>query len=112
MFTSHLFTPEINDVRFNIRVLGMTDSYFIYIGQSECEIFDSLALAMKVPSNNEVVKTTIIECGDSTAEDIAFKLTKKLGKPVYLSCSGIEDRLVIQPAVINYIFNEVVPKLA
>lgn len=89
----------------------MSKSYFIYIGPAESEMLDGFAMAMKMPLNDEVVKTTILDTGDSTAEDIAFKVTKKLGKPVYLSCSGIEDRLVVQPEIVNYLFKEVVPKL-
>lgn len=111
VFESQLFYKEVNEVKYVFRVLTMQDSVFIYIGPAKNENFDAFALAMQT-TNGEISKTTILESGDSTAEDLAQKVSKKLKKPVFLSCHGIEDRLVVQPELTNFLFTHVCPVIS
>lgn len=112
MFESRLFHKEINDIKYVIRVLVMQNSYFIFISEANNEVLDVLALAMQT-INSEVSKTTILTNGDSSvAEDLAYKVSKKLNKPVFLSCHGIDDRLIVQPELTNYLFSQIDPILS
>lgn len=110
MFEAQLFTAEISETKFVIRVLKMKESFFIYVAPQAAESFDSLSLAMET-HNGELLRTNILESEENpSCADLAFKLSKKLKRPVYLSCSGIEDRF-IQPALVTFLFSEVCPKI-
>ncbi|XP_058816267.1 uncharacterized protein LOC131679543 [Topomyia yanbarensis] len=105
-FTSLLCSVEVCDVRYNIRVLKMKDSVFIYIGEDNAENFDELAMAMPT-TNNEVLATTImgglIGCG---SEELAQKTARKLKKQVYLSANVPNDRIV-RPTIERKLFEEI-----
>lgn len=110
MFSSQLFTHEINEQKYNFRVLKMTDSFFIYIGPEGAESFDDLSIASKA-FNGEIVRSNILEpSGSETSSSIAYKLSKRLNVPVYVSCSGIDDRM-LRPELEKYLFSEICPKL-
>lgn len=110
MFKSYSFVKEVNDKNYIYRILEMNDTIFIYIGESGNENLNTLAMAMEM-TNKEVLKTTIIDKDTSYTEDLAFKISKKLGRIVYLSCNGIEDTLVIQPTIVNHLFQKILPTL-
>ncbi|XP_065077595.1 proteasome assembly chaperone 4-like [Ochlerotatus camptorhynchus] len=106
-FTSHLCSVEVCDVRYNIRILKMKDSVFIYIGENKAENFDELSMAMLTAPGNEMLSTTImgdpVGCG---SEELAQKLSKKLKKQVYLSANVPNDRIV-RPTIEQKLFEEI-----
>lgn len=112
MFESKLFYKEVNEVKYVIRVLKMQDSCFIFISPANNEVLDVLSLAMQT-LNGEISRTTILETGDNpTAEDLAYKVSKKLNRPAFLSCHGVEDRLLVQPELTNFLFTQVCPAIS
>lgn len=106
-FTSHLCSVEVCEVRYNIRILKMKDSVFIYIGEHNAENFDELSMAMLMPTSNEMLSTTIMgEPVGAGSEELAQKLSKKLKKQVYLSANVPNDRIV-RPTLEQKLFEEI-----
>lgn len=82
-WATHYFTADLFDSNYVFRVLKMNQSLFIYIGQSGCESFDELAMAMPV---NDFISTTIIGTQHgSESEELAQQLTRRLKKQVFVS---------------------------
>ncbi|XP_055593583.1 proteasome assembly chaperone 4-like [Uranotaenia lowii] len=107
-FSSHLCSVEVCDVRYNIRILKMKESVFIYIGEQNAETFDELAMAMAgLGDSKETMSTSImgapVGCG---SEELAQKLAKKLRKQVYLSANVPNDRIV-RPTIEQKLFEEI-----
>ncbi|XP_035917479.1 uncharacterized protein LOC118514583 [Anopheles stephensi] len=109
-FHSHLAQVEVCEVLYNIRVLKMKESVFIYIGQDKAESFDEMAVAMPNASNTaEVLGTTIIGPPDgSGAQDLAQRVAKKLRKQVYLSLgSSVPNDRIVRPSIEKKIFDDI-----
>lgn len=95
---SHHFTGNISDTLYSFRVLKMNESVLIYIGQSDNEVLDELAVALPVHDN---VSTSII--GSNTgcdSQELAQQFTKRLKKQVFISCnipmSNINRPLIVK----------------
>lgn len=101
-----LFEAMIENQKFMYRILKLKESIFIYIGPEECEVFDEMAMAMP-GVDNEIVSTKIVGSGPGCdSECLAQKISKRLQKPVYLSCSIPVDR-VIRPAIEARLIDEI-----
>uniref|UniRef100_A0A1Q3F3J4 Putative proteasome assembly chaperone 4 n=1 Tax=Culex tarsalis TaxID=7177 RepID=A0A1Q3F3J4_CULTA len=105
-FTTHLCSVEVCDVQYNMRILKMKDSVFVFIGENKAENFDELAMALPTESS-EICSTTImgavVGCG---SEELAQKLARKLKKQVYLSANVPNDRIV-RPSIERKLFEEI-----
>ncbi|XP_053676294.1 uncharacterized protein LOC128726505 [Anopheles nili] len=109
-FLSHLAQVDVCDVQYNIRVLKMKDSVFIYVGQDKAETFDEMAVAMPSAHNSaEVLGTTIIGPPDgSGSQDLAQRLAKKLKKQVYLSLgTSVPNDRIVRPSIEKKIFDDI-----
>uniref|UniRef100_A0A182NF33 Proteasome assembly chaperone 3 n=1 Tax=Anopheles dirus TaxID=7168 RepID=A0A182NF33_9DIPT len=109
-FHSHFAQVEVCEAQYNIRVLKMKDSVFVYIGQDKAESFDEMAVAMPDASNaSEVLGTTIIGPPDgSGAQDLAQRLAKKLKKQVYLSLgTSVPNDRIVRPSIEKKIFDDI-----
>ncbi|XP_058124493.1 uncharacterized protein LOC131288160 [Anopheles ziemanni] len=110
-FLSHLAQVEVCDVQYNIRVLKMKDSVFIYVGEDKAETFDELAIAM--PDANDassgVLGSTIIGPRDgSGSQELAQLIARKLKKPVYLSLStNVPNDRIVRPSIEKKIFEDI-----
>ncbi|XP_053692221.1 proteasome assembly chaperone 4 [Sabethes cyaneus] len=106
-FTTHLCSVEVCDNSYNVRVLKMNNSVFIYIGENNAENFDELAMAMPMSADSEILTTSIlgslVGCG---SEELAQKLARKLKKQVYVSVNVPNDR-IIRPAIERKLFEEI-----
>jgi proteasome assembly chaperone 4 len=104
-FKSHFFSTEICDAQYNFRILKMKDSIFIYIGQTDNEHFIDMAMAMKTPT--DVISTTIMGASvGSGSQELAEKLSKRLNKQVFVSCSAPDDRIV-RPSIEKRLIDEI-----
>lgn len=84
-WNSHHFSGNISDTLYSFRVLKMDKSVLIYIGQSDNEVLDELAVALPVQDN---VSTTIIGINTGCAsQELAQQFTKRLKKQVFISCN-------------------------
>lgn len=102
----HLFSTDISDNKYNFRVLKMQNSLFIYIGQSDAEVFTEMAMAMPMPGNSECLATTIMGEQLCCSQELAVNLAKKLKKQVYLSCN-VPQEPHIRPALCKRFVDEV-----
>lgn len=102
---SHLFSTDISDNKYNFRVLKMQDSLFIYIGQSDAEVFTEMAMAMPM-ADGECLATTIMGEQLCCSQELAVNLAKKLKKQVYLSCN-VPQEPHIRPALCKRFAEEV-----
>lgn len=81
----HYFTAEVLEGIFVFRVLKMTQSLFIHIGQSGNESLDELAMAVPV---EDFASTTIIGTQyGCDSQELAHQITKRLKKQVFVSCN-------------------------
>lgn len=102
----HLFSTDISDNKYNFRVLKMQDSLFVYIGQSDAEVFTEMAMAMLMPDTGECLATTIMGEQLCCSQELAANLAKKLKKQVYLSCN-VPQEPHIRPALCKRFADEV-----
>lgn len=107
-FQSHLAQVEVCDVTYNIRVLKMKDSLFIYVGQDKSESFDEMAVAMPCDSE-EVLATKIIGPPEGVgSHQLAQRLAKRLKKPVFLSLSAsVPNDRIVRPSIEKKIFDDI-----
>lgn len=104
---THQFKALILDTTFFFQLTNFGKTIYLWIGTAEGEMND-LTLAAVTPYDKKGIPTTtkiIGSTGDNLSESFASKLTKKLGKPVYISFNvnlgamyttilrDIEDRL-------------------
>lgn len=103
-WNSHQFTGNISDTLYSFRVLKMDKSVLIYIGQSDSEMLDELAVALPVQNN---VSTTII--GSSTgcdSQELSQQFSKRLKKQVFISCN-VSMSNINRPLIVKRIAEEI-----
>lgn len=96
--TDLVFTGDILDGQYRYRVLKMTDSVFIYIGNAENEIFNDLAFA--VPSDQPLGTAILGIDTMSDSKEVAIYLSQKLKKTVFVSCNFPSDNL-LKPLILK-----------
>ncbi|XP_052867662.1 uncharacterized protein LOC128273677 [Anopheles cruzii] len=108
-FQSHLAQVEVCDVQYNIRVLKMKDSLFVYIGENKAETFNELAVAMPSSRDDDEALASKLIGPDGTASQLlAQRLAKKLKKQVYLSLGeSVPNDLIVRPSIEKKIFEDI-----
>lgn len=102
--SGHHFISEILNRSYKFRVLKLKDSLFIYIGDTENEVFDEMALA--IPTDN-VIGTTIIGVDSETdSREVAIHISRKLKKQVFVSCNVRTDNL-LKPLLLKRLAQEI-----
>lgn len=102
-FVSHRFTGEATPGNSLIyRILKMDNSLFVYIGKRDDQKFLGLGLGITV--NKESLSTSIVESSDSC--ELAQKLSKRLAKPVFISCNESLSQFV-KPLIEQRIIEEI-----
>lgn len=105
----HTFVTTVADKIVKFEVIKFKDSVFVWIGEKRNRLFNDLSLALLSQSTKGPVGTKIMgHPTDLTSSNLASKLSKKLGKPVYVSFNLVEDRLTV--SVINARIAEEVQK--
>lgn len=103
-WTSHLFSADISEVKYNFRVLKMTQSVLIYIGHSENETFDEMAMALPTA---DTVSTTILGAQmGCDSQEMAQQFAKRLKKQVFVSCN-VPSNNTIRPLVVKCVADEI-----
>lgn len=82
----------------------MNQSVFIYIGQSENETFDEMAMALPTA---DVVSTTILgtQMG-CDSQEMAQQFAKRLKKQVFVSCN-VPSNNTIRPLLVKCVADEI-----
>lgn len=82
----------------------MDKSVLIYIGQSDNEVLDELAVALPVQDN---VSTTIIGLNTGCdSQELAQQFTKRLKKQVFISCN-VPTNNINRPLIVKRIAEEI-----
>lgn len=104
-FTSHRFISETKPGHALIyRILKMDSSVFVYIGNKDDQAFGGLGLGLITNQHgSEAVSTSIVESSDS--RDLAQKLSKRLKKPVFVSCNENLDQ-ILKPLIERRLIEE------
>ncbi|KAF2905367.1 hypothetical protein ILUMI_00816 [Ignelater luminosus] len=106
-FKLHVFTAEIVDRKIIFQVIKMLESVFISINYSNGLYFNDLSLAMlnrydKVPMTTQLLG----DFSESSSKNMAMRVSKKLGKNVYVSCNIDNDRMSL-PFVEKRLYEEI-----
>ncbi|XP_011498824.1 PREDICTED: uncharacterized protein LOC105362964 [Ceratosolen solmsi marchali] len=87
-FQFHNFYHEVNEVRIQCQIMKMEKSLYLWLGDYTERTMNDLALAFATDSENKktVLSTKIMgHVADETSLNIANRLSKKAGQPVYVS---------------------------
>lgn len=106
-FKLHVFTAEVVDRRIIFQVIKMLESVFISINYSNGLYLNDLSLAMlnrydKVPMCTQLLG----DFSESSSKNMAMRISKKLGKNVYVSCNVDNDRMML-PFVEKRLYEEI-----
>lgn len=103
-WSGHLFSADISEVKYNFRVLKMNQSVLIYIGPTENESFDEMAMALPTV---DTVSTTIIgtQMG-CDSQEMAQQFAKRLKKQVFVSCN-VPSNNTIRPLLVKCVADEI-----
>lgn len=107
-FQFHDFHDQVGEVRLVCQMTKMDKSLYLWVGDyNEKNMKDlSLAFAMEHEPKKPVVSTKILgPVADETSANIASRLSKKIGKPIYVSFNVNADNLTL-PNIERRIFEE------
>ena len=93
-FTSSQGQFLVGEQKYTVRVLKMHGSTMVFLSLAEPECLDEIALAMKMPQDNQVIGTSV--CGPQIITDsqrMAEKLCKRFGRQFIVSCNTSVDRM-------------------
>jgi len=78
------FSDSLSNINVSFQVLKLKNSVFVWIGNAEEKRMDDLSLAILVPPA-EITSTRLMGNILTPTPLLTKRLSKKLGKPVYLS---------------------------
>ncbi|KAI4489492.1 hypothetical protein M0802_011027 [Mischocyttarus mexicanus] len=95
-FKFHEFVDDVGEVRIKCHIIMMEDCLYLWIGDTKQSLMNDLAFALKSNYESIPIATKIMGAvADETSTNIAKRLTKKLGKPVYVSFNLQVDRMLL-----------------
>ncbi|KAK7872025.1 hypothetical protein R5R35_004537 [Gryllus longicercus] len=95
-FGIHTFVATICDIDVQFQIFKMDGSLLIWIGSLAEPTFQDLTLAMKTRYDALPLTTKLLGEGvDMVSSNLASKLVKKLGKPVYVSFNLPMDKIIL-----------------
>ncbi|XP_043277000.1 proteasome assembly chaperone 4 [Venturia canescens] len=95
-FKFHDFSTSVCEVRISCRIIKMEDSLYVWVGDFEDSKMNDLTVAMPSKYEKLPVATKIMGMTeDSTSTSLAKRLTKKCGKPVFVSFNVAVNNLTL-----------------
>lgn len=95
LFASSQGLLSVGEQKFIIRILKMNDSTMVFLSAAELDVLDEIALALKVPQDNQIIGTYII--GPQIISDsqrLAEKLCKRFGRHFIVSNNIKVDQMI------------------
>lgn len=94
-FQFHNFQDKVGEVRIHCQFMKMDSSLYLWVGDSEQNMKElALAFAMTNEPKKPIVSTKIMgPIADETSANLANRLSKKSGKPVYVSLNVNTDNI-------------------
>ncbi|XP_012256373.2 proteasome assembly chaperone 4-like [Athalia rosae] len=98
-FKFHNFLTEVGEVKMSCQIIKMRDSFYVWVGNYNNNVMNHLSLALVSNYEKVPISTTLLgSVADSTSTNMAKRLAKKLGMPVYVSFNIEADNLSM-PAI-------------
>lgn len=107
-FQFYDFSDKVGEVRISCQFIKMDKSLYLWVGDPNEGIMKDLALAFVMENNpkKSPVTTKILgSIADDLSTNIASRLAKKAGKPVYVSFNLNVDNLIL-PSIERRIHEE------
>ncbi|XP_033218389.1 proteasome assembly chaperone 4-like [Belonocnema kinseyi] len=93
-FKFHEFMTQVGEIKVAGHILKMEDSLYLWVGEKSKDIMDDFSLAFPSKYESQPVVTKLLgPVADTTSNNIAKRLAKKFGKPVYVSFNLQADNL-------------------
>ena len=93
-FKFHEFVTQVGEIKIAGHVVKMEESLYLWIGIKGNDLMDDLSFAISSKYESQAVSTRIMgPVIDSNSNNIAKRLAKKIGKPVYVSFNVPADNL-------------------
>lgn len=106
-FGIHTFVASVCDLDVQFQIFKMDGSLLVWIGSLLEPTFQDLTLAMKTRYDALPLTTKLLGEGvDMVSSNLASKLVKKLGKPVYVSFNLPIDKLLL-PGIEQRLLEEI-----
>ncbi|XP_014612306.1 PREDICTED: proteasome assembly chaperone 4-like [Polistes canadensis] len=95
-FKFHEFIDDVGEVRISCHIIQMEDCLYLWIGDAKQSVMNDLAFALRSNYESIPIGTKIMGAvADETSTNIAKRLTKKLGKAVYVSFNLQADKMLL-----------------
>ncbi|KAK2575962.1 hypothetical protein KPH14_007323 [Odynerus spinipes] len=95
-FKFHKFVDQVGEVSISCHIIKMEDCLYLWVGDATNSAMNDLAFALQSKYESVPIATKIIgSVADEVSTNIAKRLTKKLGKPVYVSFNLQTDRMLL-----------------
>jgi len=95
-FKFHDFVVKVSDVNVNCQIIKMEDCLYLWIGDSANRSMDDLSFALKSSFEAQPIATKIMgSVADATSTNMAKRLSKKFGKPIYVSFNVTADNITL-----------------
>ena len=93
-FQFHDFVTQVGEITIAGQIVQMEDCFFMWIGDENKPIMDDLSFAFPSKDESQSVATKLMgPVADTISNNLAKRLSKKFGKPVYLSFNIQVDNL-------------------
>lgn len=105
-FKFHKFVDQVGEVSISCHIIKMEDCLYLWVGNATHSVMSDLAFALQSKYQSEPIVTKIMgSLVDDTSANIAKRLTKRLGKPVYVSFN-VQANKIFLPQVEQRIMQE------
>lgn len=93
-FTSCQGQILVGEQKYTIRLLKMVGATMVFISAAEPEVFDEMAVAMQMPTDQKILGSTILGAQMiSDSQRMAEKLSKRFQRQIFVSLNANVDRL-------------------
>ncbi|XP_015185223.1 PREDICTED: proteasome assembly chaperone 4-like [Polistes dominula] len=95
-FKFYEFIDDVGEVKISCHIIRLEDSLYLWIGDAKQSVMNDLAFGLTSNYESIPIATKIMGAvEDETSTNIAKRLTRKLGKPVYVSFNLQVDKMLL-----------------
>ncbi|XP_012274958.1 proteasome assembly chaperone 4 isoform X2 [Orussus abietinus] len=95
-FQFHDFVLPVGDLQISCQIIKMEDSFYLWVGDFNERAMNDLSLAIMTKYEVQPVSTRLMgSVADATSTNMAQRLAKKYGKPVYVSFNVTTNNLLL-----------------
>lgn len=95
-FKFHDFVAKVSDINVICQIIKMEDCLYLWIGDSANRSMGDLSFALTSNFDTQPIATKIMgSVADATSTNMAKRLSKKFGKPIYVSFNITADNITL-----------------